>query len=159
MKKIILITICCLALITGCKNNSSNANLNNNETNKSTTQNNENTGSDEIVSDIRVTINNKTYILKLENNKTVKEFINLLPQEFKMNDLNGNEKYVNMDKSLPTNSYYPKHIEKGDVMLFGDNCIVIFYESFDTTFDYTKIGHIDNLENLGDGSITARFEK
>ena len=44
-------------------------------------------------------------------------------------------------------------------MLFGNNCLVIFYESFDTSYSYTKIGHIDNLDNLGNGSIIAKFEK
>ena len=111
------------------------------------------------MSNIKVTINDKTYNLNLENNNTVEEFINLLPQEYNMNDLNGNEKYVYIDKSLSTNSYNPNHIEKGDVMLFGNNCLVIFYESFDTSYSYTKIGHIDNLDNLGNESIIAKFEK
>ena len=44
-------------------------------------------------------------------------------------------------------------------MLYGNNCLVIFYKSFDTSYSYTKIGHIDNLDNLGNGSITAKFEK
>ena len=108
---------------------------------------------------LKVIISDKTYTLNLENNKTVEEFIDILPQTFNMNELNGNEKYVYMDNSLTTNSYNPKHIEKGDVMLFGDNCLVIFYKSFDTSYSYTKIGHIDNLDNLGNGSITAKFEK
>ncbi len=76
-----------------------------------------------------------------------------------MSELNGNEKYVYIDNSLTTNSYKPKHIEKDDVMLYGDNCLVIFYESFDTSYSYTKIGHIDNLEDLGNESITVKFEK
>ena len=76
-----------------------------------------------------------------------------------MNELNGNEKYVYMDKSLTTNSFNPKQIKKGDVMLYGDNCLVIFYKSFETSYSYTKIGHIDNLENLGNGSIIVKFEK
>ena len=108
---------------------------------------------------LKVIISDKTYTLNLENNKTVEEFIDILPQTFNMSELNGNEKYVYMDNSLTTNSYNPKHIEKGDVMLFGDNCLVIFYKSFDTSYSYTKIGHIDNLDNLGNGSITAKFEK
>ena len=145
MKKILLIFIC-LILITGCKNNSTVHKKNINR-------------SDEKMSNIKVTISNKTYILNLENNKTVDEFINLLPQEYTMNELNGNEKYVYMDNSLTTNSYNPKHIEKGDVMLFGDNCLVIFYKSFDTPYSYTKIGHIDNLEDLESSNITVRFTK
>ena len=138
MKKVLLIIFCFL-LLTGCINND--------------------TKEDVKVSDIKVIINDKTYNLKLENNNTVEEFINLLPQEFTMNELNGNEKYVYLDKSLSTNSSSPKHIEKGDVMLFGDDCLVIFYKSFDTSYSYTKIGHIDNLEDLGEGNISAKFEK
>ena len=113
----------------------------------------------EMISEIKVILNGNSYILKLDDNETVKSFINMLPLEFDMNELNGNEKYVYLDSSLPTNSYNPKHIETGDVMLFGSDCLVIFYKSFDTSYNYTKIGHIDNLPNLGSGNIKIRLEK
>ena len=156
MNKILFILVLSLLLFTGCSNNQ---NTNTNEVNNSNNNVIETKESDEKVSDIKVIIDDKAYTLKLENNKTVEDFINLLPKKFTMNELNGNEKYVYMDNSLSTNSYNPKHIEKGDIMLFGDNCLVIFYKSFDTTYSYTKIGHIDNLENLKEGSIIAKFEK
>ena len=111
------------------------------------------------MSNIKVIINNKTYDLKLENNKTASEFLDLLPQEYSMTELNGNEKYVYLDNSLTTNSQSIKHIEKGDVMLFGNDCLVIFYKSFETSYSYTKIGHIDNLDDLGKENIIAKFEK
>ena len=158
MKKLLLIAVCSL-LFTGCSNNFNNQNLNNDEINSSIIEEKETKESDVKLSNIKVVINNKTYTLKLENNKTVKEFVNLLPKEFNMNELNGNEKYVYIDNSLTTNSYNPNHIEKGDVMLFGDDCLVIFYKSFDTSYSYTKIGHIDNLDDLGNDSITVKFEK
>ena len=153
MKKVILILICFLLLFTGCVNNNSK----NNE--KTVNDINNIEKSDVKMLNIKVIINDKTYIMKLEKNKTVDEFIELLPQEFTMQELNGNEKYVYMDKFLVTNSFNPKHIEKGDVMLYGNNCLVIFYKSFDTSYSYTKIGHIDNLENLGNESIIVQFEK
>ena len=148
MKNIVLlILVGCILLITGCVNNS-----NNNSTNDTKE-------SDIEMTNIKVIINDKTYMLKLENNKTVYEFLELLPQEFMMNELNGNEKYFYMNDSLTTDSYYPKHIDAGDVMLYGDNCLVIFYKSFDTSYSYTKIGHIDNLEDLGNGNMMVKFEK
>ncbi|MBR6073527.1 MAG: hypothetical protein IKP76_04330 [Bacilli bacterium] len=107
---------------------------------------------------INVIIDGKTYKLNLESNTTVDEFIRLLPKEYTMNELNGNEKYVYINESLSTNKYKPKRIEKGDVMLYGDNCIVIFYKSFDTNYSYTKIGHIDDLDDLGNKDIVVRFE-
>ena len=153
MKKItiILVFIIIFFLITGCKikkdeNNNKEIDINKKE-------------SDKNMTNIKVIINDKTYILNLENNKTVYELIDILPQKFNMNELNGNEKYIYLDKSLTTNTYYPKHIEKGDVMLFGDNCLVIFYKSFDTSYSYTKIGHIDNIDDLGSSNIIAKFEK
>ena len=99
MRKILLITICSLLLITGCSNKSDDTN--NNEANNFTNEVIETKESDVKVSNIKVIISDKTYTLNLENNKTVEEFINLLPQEFNMSDLNDNEKYVYM--ILPIN--------------------------------------------------------
>ena len=107
---------------------------------------------------IYININNKKLGIDLENNSTTSALIKLLPLELSMNDLNGNEKYVYLNESLPTNTYSPKHIEAGDVMLFGDNCLVIFYESFDTSYSYSKIGHINNLPSLDDGNISISID-
>ena len=111
------------------------------------------------VSTMKAIINNKEYVINLESNETVNSLIKLLPIEITMNELNGNEKYIYLDNTLPTNSYNPNRINAGDVMLYGNNCLVIFYKSFDTSYSYTKIGHIDNLEDLGTGNITVKLEK
>ncbi|MBP5684146.1 MAG: hypothetical protein J6X02_02690 [Bacilli bacterium] len=113
----------------------------------------------DIVNKINVTINGTKYEANLENNETVKEFIKLLPNEFNMNELNGNEKYIYLDNNLPSNPVNVKHINKGDIMLYGDNCLVIFYKSFDTSYFYTKIGHIANLPDLDKDSILVKIEK
>ena len=107
---------------------------------------------------VYININNKKLGIDLENNSTASALIKLLPLELSMNDLNGNEKYVYLNESLPTNTYSPEHIEAGDVMLFGDNCLVIFYESFDTSYSYSKIGHINNLPSLDDGNISISID-
>ena len=76
-----------------------------------------------------------------------------------MDELNGNEKYVYLDNSLPINLSNPKHINAGDVYLYQDNCLVIFYKSFDTSYSYTKKGHINNLPDLGNDSVLVKFKK
>ena len=110
---------------------------------------------EEITMDkVYIDINNETFEMDLEDNSTVSALVKMLPLYLSMGDLNGNEKYAYFDKPLPTNTYSPKHIEAGDVMLFGDNCLVIFYESFDTSYSYSKIGRINNMPSLGDGNIS-----
>ena len=107
----------------------------------------------------KVIVNGKTYNAKIEENKTAQSFVNMLPLELNMSELNGNEKYIYLDKTLPTNSYSPKHIEVGDKMLYGNDCLVVFYKSFDTPYSYTKIGHIDNFVDLGNKNIVVKFER
>ena len=137
----------------------------NNNTNSVEVVSNENNDKNEVdeimenVTSISVSINGKKYNATIENNETAKAFISMLPQEFNMEELNGNEKYVYMNNLFPTNSINPKHIEAGDIMLYGNDCLVIFYKSFNTSYSYTKIGHIDNLPNLGIDNINVKFEK
>ena len=109
--------------------------------------------SNEVMKSMNITINNKEYNIQLENNETVNKFIELLPLEFNMSELNGNEKYVYLNTKLPTNPSNLKRINSGDIMLYGNNCLVIFYKSFNTSYSYTKIGHINNLDNLGSNDI------
>ena len=150
MKKILcsVLIVILIFIVTGC-NKFSTDNIKNNETDNKK----------EVVNSVKVIINDEEYIINLENNNTVNSFINILPKELNMKELNGNEKYVYLDITLPTNSYNPKRINAGDVMLYGNNCLVIFYKSFDTEYSYTKIGHIDNIPNLGNGDILVKFEK
>ena len=104
---------------------------------------------------VKIKINDDEYELKLSNNETAKEFLKLLPLNIDMQELNGNEKYYYLDDTLPSNPQNIGKIEKGDVMLYGDDCIVIFYKTFNTAYSYTKIGHIDGLNELSSENITV----
>lgn len=111
---------------------------------------------------IIITIKNKKYEAILYDNSTTKELIKKFPITITMSDLNGNEKYYNFSKSFSTSSENVASINKGDIMLFGDNCLVIFYKSFSTRYKYTKLGYIKNTEDLensfGKGDIRITFE-
>lgn len=114
----------------------------------------------EKVSDtVKVFINDKEYKLNLYDNETVNSFIKLFPIEVTMKTLNENEVYVYLDEELPTNSSNPKTINAGDVMLYGDNCLVIFYKTFNTSYSYTKMGHIDDLPVINEDNVIVRIEK
>ena len=111
---------------------------------------------------IIITIENKKYEAILYDNSTTKELIKKFPITITMSDLNGNEKYYNFSKRFPTSSENVGNVKKGDIMLFGDNCLVIFYKSFSTHYKYTKLGYIKNTEDLenyfGKGDINITFE-
>ena len=80
-----------------------------------------------------------------------------------MIELNGNEKYFYLDADLPTDSERVNRIHSGDVMLFGANCLVIFYRDFATSYSYTRLGKIENAADLakvlGAGNIYVKFAK
>ena len=109
-----------------------------------------------------LSVADKEFRVTLEANDTVTALKALLPVTFEMSELNGNEKYYYLDGSLPSAPQKVGTITAGDVMLYGDNCIVVFYKSFDTTYSYTKIGHIEDVSGLsdalGDGGAEVTFQ-
>jgi hypothetical protein len=85
-----------------------------------------------------------------------------LPLAIDMKELNGNEKYFDLPNSLPANASNPGITQNGDLMLYGSNTLVLFYKSFSTSHNYTRVARIDNPSGLtaalGSGNITVKFE-
>src|SRR5688500_610871 len=95
-----------------------------------------------------ITIGGKGFTATLVDNPTATAFKSMLPLTINMTELNGNEKYFRLAKNLPTNESNPGSIESGDLMLYGSNTFVLFYESFSTSYSYTKVGKISNTTGL-----------
>lgn len=116
----------------------------------------------EMEKKINLVINGKKFSATLEDNETARELFSRLPLTIEMEDLNGNEKYYYLDESLPQNDTNVGRIERGDIMLFGSDCLVLFYKSFETPYSYTRVGKIDDVDNLeeqfGQGSVRITFE-
>ena len=91
--------------------------------------------------------------------KAARELAGRLPLRLEMTELNGNEKYANLDKPLAEKAEKVRRIESGDVMLWGNDCLVVFYKSFDTPYSYTRIGRINDAKGLakavGRGNVSA----
>ena len=163
--KIFIAIIIMLVLVFGVvflyNNNLENNNINFENQLQQTNQNLEEENMENIK--IKLSINNKTFSATLNNNEAVKGLIERLPLTLNMQDLNSNEKYNYLYFSLPTSPSRPNRINAGDIKLFGDDCLVIFYESFNTSYNYTDLGKIDNAEGflaeLGNGSVTITVEQ
>lgn len=110
---------------------------------------------------VTVTINGTAFTAELVDNESARALAALLPAEFTMSELNGNEKYVYLDDSLPAAPERVGSIEAGDIMLFGSDCVVVFYWSFTTGYSCTRQGRIADPAGLpdavGTGSAQVSF--
>lgn len=123
-----------------------------NEAQDSTTENTD-TMSDALI----IKVGDKEFTATLLDNPTTGAFKAMLPLTISMTELNGNEKYFRLSKNLPTNESNPGTIKSVDLMLYGSNTFVLFYESFSTSYSYTKLGIINNPSGLatalGSGNV------
>ena len=114
------------------------------------------------VDGMQIVIGDQRFSVTLECSDTVTALTEMLPLTLDMSELNDNEKYYYLDTALPSSPEKVGHISEGDIMLYGDNCLVVFYESFDTSYSYTKIGHISDTSGLADAlgkdDVTVTFE-
>lgn len=142
IKKLLLIICAACLLMTGCGENSQAQEA-------------------KTLNAIKITVGGKTFTATLEDNPSARAFAESFPLEVTMNELNGNEKFVYLDRDLPSNSEHVGKIHSGDLMLFGSNCVVIFYKNFSTGYSYTRLGKLEDaaaLEKvLGAGNVHVKF--
>ena len=113
-----------------------------------------------VVSDmyqITLRINGRDFPAKLYQTETTKSIMQKLPLSITMDELNGNEKFYYFSESFPTQTERVSTIHAGDLKLYGSSCLVLFYESFSTSYSYTSLGFVENpgelAEVLGSGSV------
>ena len=110
---------------------------------------------------IVISAGGKSFTAKVEDSETGRAFVAKLPLTLSMTELNGNEKYC-YGVSLPTASRYYSTIEAGDLMLYGSNCVVLFYGAAGG-YSYTRIGRLTSTAGLasalGNGSASVTFDK
>ena len=128
-----------------------------NKKEKSTNDMNPPTGSK-----MKITIGTSVFTATLYDNPTAIAFKTMLPLTISMSELNGNEKFYYFSTTLPVNASNVGNIQSGDLMLYDNNCLVLFYEGFNTSYNYTKLGKLNNVsglaEALGTGNVTVKFE-
>ena len=111
---------------------------------------------------MKVTIGSKAFTATLDDNPAVTKLRALLPLTLDMSELNGNEKYYHLSRPLPTDTISPGTIKNGDIMLYGDNSLVLFYKTFKTSYKYTRLGRVDDPSGLSAGlgaaDVAVTFE-
>ncbi len=110
---------------------------------------------------IAITVGTKEFTATPESNATAAAFLKKLPLTVRMNELNGNEKYCGWPEKLPVNASDPGKIRSGELMLYGDSTVVLFYEDFVGSYSYTRLGRINDPTGLkaalGSGNPEVTF--
>lgn len=159
MKKILASVLACMMILSlaACGRNSDSNENNTNQSNSTK----EARAEGKMIT-MNITIENTTFTAALEDNDTAKAFASQLPLTVDMSELNGNEKYSNLSSNLRANTALSTGtLNEGDLMLYGNNTLVLFYKTFNTSYSYVKLGHINDTTGLakalGSGSVRVTF--
>lgn len=110
---------------------------------------------------VNIQVGNKSFTLTMYDNSSAQALLDKLPLTLDMDELNRNEKYYYFSERFPSDSERVGNINAGELMLYGSDCLVLFYESFSTSYSYTKLGYMENISGLkdalGSGSVQVTF--
>lgn len=113
------------------------------------------------VETISIQARGTTFLATLADSEAARQLAAQLPVSYDMSELNGNEKYAYSDTGFSTEgASVPSTINAGNVMLFGNDCVVVFYGTHSNDgYSYTPLATIDDpaglAEALGSGSVTV----
>ena len=117
---------------------------------------------EETMIPITIQTGGREFSAALRDNASTRALLAQLPMTITMSEMNGNEKYYYLPSSLPTDTRNIGTIHTGDLMLYGSDCLVLFYEDFHTSYRYTRLGSISDAtglaETLGSGSVQVTLE-
>lgn len=110
---------------------------------------------------MQMTIGHRRFAVELADTDAARAFAARLPLALDMAELNGNEKHADVHPPLPADARRPGTLHAGDLMLYGDNTIVIFYKTFPSSYRYTRLGRVQEAkglaEALGPGDARVAF--
>lgn len=95
-----------------------------------------------------MSIGERRFAITLADTDAARAFAARLPLTLDMAELNGNEKHGDVSEALPANASRPGTLRNGDLMLYGSKTVVIFYETFRSPYSYTRLGHVDDPDDL-----------
>lgn len=115
----------------------------------------------ETMIQVTIQVEGKAFEALLFDHDAARALAQQLPMTVNMKELNGNEKYYDLPAPLPESAERIGELHAGDLMLFGSDCLVLFYEDFDTEYRYTRLGAVQDPSGLaralGRGDVTVTF--
>ena len=121
-----------------------------------------NNNQNENANPVTISINGENFKVNLEDNDTAREFAQMFadsPLTLELSDYGGFEKVGSLGRALTADNTNMT-TEPGDIVLYNGSNIVIFYGS--NTWDYTKIGSVEDADGLkdalGEEDVTVVFE-
>ena len=95
-----------------------------------------------------MTIGEHRFAITIANNATVRAFVSELPLTVDMRELNGNREARGTAQSSARGCEPTGDNPQWRSMLYGKDTLVIFYETFNSSYSYTRLGSVDDPAGL-----------
>lgn len=110
-----------------------------------------------------MTVNGHRFELILEDNAATHAFASQVPPTLQMKELNRNAKHGQLSGTLPADAQPLGIIHNGDLMLYGSKTLVVFDQTFASSYSYTRLAKVKHSEKLaeilGDGDVEIKFNQ
>lgn len=100
---------------------------------------------------LNIQVGNKIFTATMYDNEATRSILEQMPFTLNMDDYGSQEKIGQLTFDLPSvPTQTPARINIGDIYLWSDNNLVLFYTTFSNSYSYVPVGHITDVSELRD---------
>ena len=97
-----------------------------------------------------IKIGEKTFPFNLKDTAAANELKAKLPFQVQMTKMNNNEIYYKFNEKFTTDTKSVETINTGDIYLYQSDYLVLFYKTFQTSYQYSELGKLTNTDGLAE---------
>ncbi|MBE6989530.1 MAG: hypothetical protein E7426_02125 [Ruminococcaceae bacterium] len=109
----------------------------------------------------KIRINEREFPFLWEENYTVEKLLMRPTLSFTLQELNGCLKYIMLQPPLPYQPQIADDIRSGDLVLYGNSWLVLFYNPLVAPMNVTRLGRLEDTagleEMVGPGSVSLEL--
>lgn len=150
----ITIALALIGVMAGCNRQDNSGSDGDNDQNEQSVNSLSRSTSEQAITNVEINVNNNDFTIQMNDTPTGRSLVSMIPSSSMRlptsYDRDGILKYYDMAREVESDPEEISSVSAGELLLDGNDRLLLYYKDTDLSGEYTRVGKIENADNLAD---------